>query len=80
MITIDVRNISAQEWTSKSAFFLAPYGNPPKLTDETEWRSWARTVTNFPTVAGLLPPRPEGFDDWREWAVRFNQVAQLLTT
>lgn len=80
MITIDARGMDVQNWTSQSAFFLTPYGIPPKLTDPDKWMDWASAVINFPAVAGLGAPDPGGFSDWRDWATRFNRVVAMLET
>lgn len=80
MLVVDPRGMTVENWTALSAFYLAPYGTLPKLTDPDLWRDWAAVVINFPAIAGLNPPNPAGFDDWIDWAPRFNQAAKLLVT
>lgn len=72
---IDPRFLDVLEWTDRMALLL-PF--PVfKLGEENRWRDWARYVQSFPQISIFNPPVPDYFEDWREWATRFNQTVEL---
>ena len=77
--TIDTRMIDVVAWAAHTTTLLAPYGTVPILHDPAKWQDWAGTVITFPAIAALGPPRPRPFQDWQDWARRFNAIAGLLT-
>lgn len=75
---IDPRGLDAITWANQTIPSLARLGVlAPSLQDEEQWRQWGLVVMQDPRVARFNPPIPQGFDDWREWAVRFNQAVPL---
>jgi hypothetical protein len=71
--------IDVVNWAAQTTTMLAPYGTVPKLTDPSQWKSWASVVINIPSIAALGPPRPEPYAEWQDWARQFNQTVKLLT-
>jgi len=75
---IDPRNIaSVSDWCDLMVQELSPVVLAPRLLDENEWRHWAVSIVSNPGIRQFQPPDPEFFDDWREWAIRFNQAVGL---
>lgn len=72
--TIDPRFMTVQEWTDSMNFPLVDKVKAPRLDDPTAWKDWAYQVIQSPSISKLNPPDPRLFDDWREWAFRFNQA------
>ena len=72
---IDPRHMSVLEWTDQMAATL-PFP-VSRLLDTDEWRGWARNLIQYPQVSAFNPPDPEQFNDWQQWAERFNQVVEL---
>lgn len=72
---IDPRGVSLFDWTDSMSFPLFDLGaRPPRLDDESYWKEWALNVIENATIASKSPPDPRHFEDWREWAYRFNQA------
>ena len=74
---IDPRYLDVQEWCNLMVQNLAPLVNAPRLLDPKEWKVWANSVVSSPQVRVSHPPDPAFFDDWREWAFRFNQAVNV---
>lgn len=76
MITdaIDPRFMTVQEWTDSMIYPLVGKSSPPRLDNPEAWKSWAMHVIQSARVSRMNPPDPRHFDDWREWAFRFNQA------
>lgn len=77
MTVIDPRGMDVMEWTQRMALPLDIIGNPEQLMKPEEWREWAISISDTPTREGQNVPDPHQFDDWQEWAMRFNQVVEL---
>lgn len=75
-MNIDPRYLDVLEWTDRMALLLTSIPTY-KLADAALWREWADFVQSFPQIASFNPPNPHMFEDWREWATRFNQVVVL---
>lgn len=75
---LDPRGYDVVEWTDYLNLEMGQFGLVPRLDDEKKWREWAATVIAFPAISGHNPPNPYQFEDWREWAFRFNQVIETL--
>jgi hypothetical protein len=78
MTTINPYGLNVQEWTDFTALGLYNYGAAPVLLDPDNWREWALTVLGFPAISDINAPDPTSFEDWREWASRFNQLYSRL--
>lgn len=74
---IDPRHFEVKDWCDQMVQNLAPLVNAPRLLDAKEWKTWANAVVSNPTVRTFHPPDPGLFDDWREWAFRFNQAVNV---
>lgn len=75
---IDPAFLSAVDWTAQTTPILVRYGSVPQIASDDEWRLWADQVLALPAVTGVNPPQHDGFQDWREWALRFNEAAAQL--
>lgn len=76
---IDPRFLGVVEWTDFMVDELTGRSAPPRLDDPEQWKAWALLVVQSPQIAASNPPDPRQFDDWREWAMRFNQAVTLNT-
>jgi hypothetical protein len=76
---IDPRGLTAVQWTDFMILQLDPFAELPSIDSEDEWRIWALVANQSPAIAKTNPPDPWGFNDWREWAMRFNQVVDLVS-
>jgi hypothetical protein len=72
---IDPRGLTATEWCDYMADELTVL--PMKIARDEDWRDWARHVIQDPSIARHNPPNPEFFEDWQEWAFRFNESVPL---
>lgn len=73
---IDPRGMKdAREWADFVTIPLNSIGVTPRRLDNAEnWKSWAFNLIQSAQLAGLFIPDPRFFDDWMEWAFRFNQA------
>jgi hypothetical protein len=71
---IDPRGLTVTEWCDAASLTLVRYGHIPILQDPREWKQWAFVVMQLPAIEGRQAPGPRGFDDWLEWAIRFNEA------
>jgi hypothetical protein len=78
VITITPDYISITDWAARTGDLLTSFGTIPTLMSDYEWREWAGQVASLPAVTALGAPRPEGFADFREWAVAFNAQIKML--
>lgn len=76
-MNIDPRGMTLTDWTDNMSFILDKMVLVERLDNEEEWREWATNIIDTPTFEGQNVPNPYQFDDWREWAMRFNQVVDL---
>lgn len=67
-------NIDVVSWADAMTVTLSRYGSVGVLRDAAGWRSWARNVSQLPTISSQNPPNPDFFEDWQDWAARFIQV------
>lgn len=73
-MNIDPRHLTFVDWADSMTPSLIRFGNIPKVMISREWKDWALTVIQLPGISSQTPPNPVQFDDWREWAMRFNQA------
>lgn len=76
-MNVDPRGLSVQEWAAFSTPALARIATVPLLTEGRDWQQWAWVVMQSPKVAKYTPPDPRFFNNWQDWAFRFNQVVPL---
>jgi hypothetical protein len=73
--TIDPRIVdNVVEWADYMFPSIEDFGVAVRLMDERDWKSWASGLSSISTLAALGIPSAYQFDDWREWAMRFNDV------
>lgn len=77
MTVLDPRYMTVIEWTDRMAQLLDPMVIPERLLEPSLWREWATNILDTPNFEGQNAPNPYQFDDWEEWAMRFNQVVEL---
>jgi hypothetical protein len=69
--------MTMQEWADETTRTLYDVAAVPRLEaqGEQDWADWARLLVGTPAIAAFNPPDPELFaDDWRTWAIRFNEA------
>ena len=71
------RGMTIKEWCDQNVPLLARYGQVPFLQNENSWREWGMSVNTNPQVAAFNPPDPSFFDDFYDWAERFNSAVPL---
>lgn len=76
-MNIDPRGLGVIEWTAQSTPALSKLAFVPRLLDAAKWKQWALDVIQEPGVAKFCPPTPFTFQNWWEWATRFNQLVPL---
>lgn len=64
-----------RDWADQVALDLDPYGAFGRLQDEAHWQNWAMQFLNNLTLRENFPI-PYNYDNWRDWAERFCQVAE----
>lgn len=73
---IDPRGLDALEWLDYTTDTFSEVIPVMKLRSDDEWRTWGYHARRFfPQV-----PDPDEFDNWSDWADRFNQVMYLVRT
>lgn len=65
------------EWSDFMTAPLLPLSIFRRLDDPEKWQEWAYHLVQSQKIAAFNPPDPRLFDDWKEWAFRFNQVVPL---
>ncbi len=75
MDTIDPRVVDSPiEWADMMYVSLQQFGVPSQLDDANDWQRWASGLLSFPGFGTLAIPDPHLFDNWRDFAMRFNQT------
>jgi len=73
--TIDPRIVdNVVDWADYMFPSIERFGVPVRLMDESDWQNWASALSRIASFASLGVPEAYQFDDWREWAMRFNAV------
>lgn len=71
---IDWKGFTVIEW---SDYVSSEFDGPiPRLDDEEKWRDWARVLISLPQVRSQLPPAPDGYEHWYDWATDFNKTVR----
>lgn len=76
-MNINPIGMAVKDWCDWMVSELRAYGLVAILDDPRNWRQWAIRVSELPGLAGFNPPDPRAFDDFYEWAQRFNGAVQL---
>ena len=74
---IDPRGMSGvEDWSDSVNFDLwTRFGITIRQLDHPDlWRHWAFHLIQSAQLARFNPPDPRGFDNWLDWAERFNQM------
>lgn len=74
---LDPRGMGVIQWTDFLNLDIGVHGIVPRLDDATQWREWAAAVNLLPGISRQLPPNPYDFDNWIDWAFRFNDTVEL---
>lgn len=62
------------QWADYMYPTIEQYGVAVQLNDERDWKDWASGLQALSGLAQVGVPSPYMFDDWREWAMRFNEM------
>ena len=65
------------EWTDRMALLYDSMALVERLDDAEQWQDWATNLLDTPSLEGQNTPNPYDFEDWVEWASRFNQAVEL---
>lgn len=76
-MNINPAGLTIKEWCDFMVSELDAFGQAPILDDEADWRTWGQQVLLLPGLAAFNPPNPRDFDDFFEWASRFNAAVPL---
>lgn len=76
-MNINPRDMLVKEWCDYMVDELLTYGQAPFLQDETEWQAWGQHICRLPGIAGFNPPDPRAYDNFYDWAERFNSAVPL---
>jgi hypothetical protein len=74
VIVVDPRGLTPREWCDYTADNLSGIMSPMKVDRDEDWRRFGAYALAQIRRFGVLPPDPLQFDDFEEWAFRFNQV------
>jgi hypothetical protein len=44
------------------------------VIDDSDWQNWGAGLLSLNGIASAGVPNPYQFDDWKEWAMRLNQI------
>lgn len=72
---LDPRPMQLQEWSAQLTLQLDKFGPVGVLLSPDDWQPWAENVIIQIGLADSTV-NPFSFKDWREWAIRFLQVAE----
>lgn len=79
MNIIDPRGQDVGDWIDTVVDLMSAFVPVMILRDaETEWKMWGYHVRHTLRFRGILVPDPGPYDDWAEWAMRFNQTIATL--
>lgn len=76
-MNINPINLTVQEWCDFMVDELLHLGQVPFLQDETEWQRWGQEICKLPQIAAYNPPNSAYFNNFYEWAERFNSTVPL---
>ena len=64
------------KWADWNGNLLHYFGEEPipYYADENNWRSTANSVVSLPSFATYLPPDPNNYETWQDWANEFTII------
>lgn len=62
-------NTAFLDWADSLRLLRPDIEIQPRVTDENDWQNYANQVIQSEICQTNSSPRPEGFSDWRQWAV-----------
>lgn len=72
---IDPRPIPTfQLWADLMYPQLQQQGNIQQVIPGDDWQTWAVGLLSFNRFVHIAIPDPYLFNDWKDWAMRFNEV------
>jgi hypothetical protein len=73
---VDPRGMrDVREWADFIMLPLDQFGVTPRRLDNPDnWKDWAFDLMQAARLESFDVADPRGFDDWVDWASRFNQV------
>jgi hypothetical protein len=74
MNVVDPRGLDPLEWVDRSTGLLIAVIPLLKLESGDQWRRWGYHVRQILSLRGILIPNPDEYQDFEDWAMRFNQV------
>ena len=74
MITVDPRLTDTRDWLDYTGDNLSGLVRVMKVESGDQWREWGDYVRQVLRIRGILVPQPDQFNEWEEWAFRFNQA------
>lgn len=78
MNVIRPQGMNARDWMDFTGNLLGPFVTVIRVETEDQWREWGFHIRQVLTRRGIIIPIPDQYDDWRDWAERFNQMVQAL--
>lgn len=76
-MNINPHGLTVQEWCDYMVDEVLHFGQAPFLQDEREWQQWGQEINKLPGVAKHNPPNPAFFNNFYDWAERFNSAVPL---
>lgn len=76
-MNINPVGMPVRTWCDFMVSELLAYGQVPYLQTESDWQDWGQRVCKLPGIAGLNPPNPMYFNNFYDWAERFNSAVPL---
>lgn len=64
----------AIEWTDRMIPILDERIQMGRLFNNEDWQAWASGLLMFNQFSNLNLPNPYQFSDWKDWAMRFNEI------
>lgn len=73
--TVDPRLVdNVVQWADYMYPTIEQFGVAVQLNNERDWQDWASGLLSLAPLAKVGVPNAYQFSDWREWAMRFNEM------
>lgn len=69
---INPQGMEARDWCDRMVLELDRFGTIPIIMTNEQWKLWANEVIQLEEISFFNPPSPDGYDDFEEWALDFN--------